>query len=183
RAAAPAEPEREQVRSAGSVRSAVGPRDRCKKKGPAHTAGPFRTIGSRTGEVVGVEALSVHPRRLRNGRVRRWTNVSRRAPVLIENRVQQLVDVLAVALKRLAQNRFLHGAYLLQRAVAAAVDCRRAGLETMHADRVEHERHHELGALREYAGAPERRADGKAPFRCPEVGIQLTDLENPDCGL
>ena len=60
-------------------------------------------------------------------------------PVLVENRPQRLIQVLAVLQERLAKDAFLHGADLPQRAVAAAVADRRARLEPVHADRLERE--------------------------------------------
>ena len=79
----------------------------------------------------------------RNGACER----ARFLPVGLEQRVERLIEIMTVALERPAQDPFLHGAELLKRAVAAAVQDRRARFQTMHAERLEHELEHELRAL------------------------------------
>src|SRR5437762_9233285 len=106
--------------------------------------------------------------------------LTRLAPVVVEDRVQHLIDVLAVAPERLPQHRLLHGASLQQRAVAASVEDRGARLEPVHAERLEDELLHQLRAVFEYTGAPQCRADGKAPFGAAELAIELPHLENAD---
>src|SRR5712691_1298974 len=64
---------------------------------------------------------------------------ARDAPVAFENRVKDLIDILAVAEERLAENAFLDGANLQQRAVAAAVRNRRARFQPVNTDRLERE--------------------------------------------
>src|SRR5439155_27191578 len=107
----------------------------------------------------------------------------RLAPFLAEDRPRRLVETLPVADERLSQNAFPHGANLSERAVAPAVQHRRARLEPVAADRVERELHDELRAVDENAGAPELRRDGKAPLRAAEVGFERTDLEQTDCDI
>src|SRR3954447_19222371 len=77
------------------------------------------------------------------------------SPVLRENRPERLIEVLAVAQERLAQDALARRADLPQRAVAAAVQHRRPRLEPVRADRVERELHDELRAVAEHAGPPE----------------------------
>src|SRR6185436_16816735 len=101
-------------------------------------------------------------------------------PVLVENRPQRLIQVLAVLQKGLAQNAFLHRADLAERTVAAPVADRGPRLETMHTDLFEREPDQQLGAFLEHAGAPVRRSDRKAPLGRAEAGLQLTQLEDPD---
>src|SRR4051812_24076469 len=70
-------------------------------------------------------------------------------PILVEDGPQGLVEVLAVAQERLAQDALLDGADLPQRAVAAAVGDRRTRLEPVRLHGVEREVDHELRAVRE----------------------------------
>src|SRR3954454_14388060 len=94
-------------------------------------------------------------------------------PILVEDRPQRLIEVLAVLLERLAKHPFLHRTELAERAVAAAVADRGARLEAMHTDLLEREAHDQLRAFLEHAGAPVRRSDRKAPLGRPEAGLQL----------
>ena len=101
-------------------------------------------------------------------------------PVVLENRVKALIEILPVAQERLSEDALLDGADLQQRAVAAAVLHCRARLEPMDAERVERELENQLGALLKNAGAPERRADRESPFRGVETRLGLAHLEDPD---
>src|ERR1043166_7181537 len=85
----------------------------------------------------------------------------RASPVLGEDRPERLIEVLAVAQEGLAQDPLARGADLPQRAVAAAVQDRRACLEAVRANRLERELHGELRAVDEHARAPELRGDRK----------------------
>src|SRR5262249_50289796 len=73
-----------------------------------------------------------------------------------------------------------HGADLDERAVTASVGDGRPRFEAADAEDVEREVEHEVRALLEHAGSPERRAYREAPFGQIEAGIQLTNLEDPD---
>src|SRR3989442_2715945 len=95
-------------------------------------------------------------------------------PILVENRPQHLIQLLAIPHERLTKNPFLHRADLLQRAVAATVPDRRTCLEAMHADCFEREVDDELGAFLEDSRAPEGRADRESPFRGAEPRFGLT---------
>src|SRR5450432_114621 len=85
------------------------------------------------------------------------------APVGVEDRVEDLVDLLAVLGERLAKQTLLHGAQLLEGAVATAVLYHRARFQPVHAERLEREIEHELRALLEHARAPEVGVDREAP--------------------
>src|SRR6185436_13214173 len=100
-------------------------------------AGSKPTPCSHRGE--GPNARSVHPNR--RGQF---------AAVGIENRVEHLVEILPVALERLA----------------------------VHADGIEREVEHQFGPILEHAGAPERRPDREAPFSRAEARLELANLED-----
>src|SRR3954471_3829091 len=68
----------------------------------------------------------------RHPRVRECTTLP--VPILVEDRPQRLIQVLAVLLERLAKYPFLHRTELAERAVAAAIADRGARLEAMHTD-------------------------------------------------
>src|SRR4029077_6609268 len=85
------------------------------------------------------------------------------APILCENREEHLVEILTLLFERLAEDAFLHGAHLSQRAVAAAVLDGGARFEAANADRVERKLEDQLRAGLEDARAPELRADGETP--------------------
>ena len=107
------------------------------------------------------------------------TRTLRLAPVVLENRPENLIEVPPVALERSAQNAFLQRADFPQRGVAAAVRRNRPRLEPMHADDAEREVDDGPRTFDEHAAAPERRADGKSPFRAAESGLELPHLEQP----
>ena len=71
-----------------------------------------------------------------------------------EDRPERLIEVDAVSQERTLQDAFLRRAELVQRAVAPAVLERRARLEPVHADHIEHEIEDELGGIHEEAAAP-----------------------------
>src|SRR5690606_3246685 len=81
----------------------------------------------------------------------------RLTPVALQDGPEVLVPVLAVALEGPAEGALTDRTELAQRAVAAAVCDRRPRLEPVHAERVEREREHGLGAGHERARAPVRR--------------------------
>src|ERR1043165_377780 len=103
-----------------------------------------------------------------------------RSPILVQDRPQCLVEVLAVAEERLAQDAFLHRADLAQRAVAPPVEDGGAGLEPVSLDDVERKVDDHARAIREHPRAPERRANREAPYGRAESGLELADLEDPD---
>src|SRR5437870_8042682 len=103
-----------------------------------------------------------------------------RAPVVLENRVEHLVQALAVVHERLAQHALLNCAHLEERAVASAVEHRRTRFEPVRTKRVERELDDELCALHEYARAPEGRAERETPFGGGEARIVLAQLKDPD---
>ena len=65
-------------------------------------------------------------------RIELVTGAAQPSPVLVEDRVQHLIEVLAVAQKRLLQNGLLHRADLAERADAAAVPHGGARLEPVY---------------------------------------------------
>ena len=77
-------------------------------------------------------------------------------PIFFENRVEHLIEVLAVAEERLPQPRFLHGAELQECAVASPISYRRARFQPVDRERVEDEVEHELRTFMEHAGSPKR---------------------------
>src|SRR5688500_1833732 len=110
-------------------------------------------------------------------------------PFAVEDRPEDLVEILAVAEERAApeagrhraaQDAFLPRADLPERRVAAPVLDRRARFEPMHADGLEREAHDLAGAFDEDARAPELGAHAEAPLRRPEPRLELPDLEQPD---
>src|SRR4029453_18560606 len=100
------------------------------------------------------------------------------SPVLVEDGPQRLVEILAVAEERLAQDAFLHRANLPQRAVAATVEDPCAGLEPVRVDGVERKVDDHARAVHEHARAPERRADRESPLGGAEARLQLPHLED-----
>ena len=70
-----------------------------------------------------------------------------RLPVFVDDRVERLIEVLAVAKERLAKHPFLHSTDLPQCAVAAAIPQRGACFEPMHAERFKSESQDELRTL------------------------------------
>src|SRR6059036_2499059 len=56
-------------------------------------------------------------------------------------------------------------------------------LEAVHADGLEREVEHELGAVRERSRSPERRPNREAPLRGSPSRLDLPDLEDPDRGI
>src|SRR5438046_884178 len=81
--------------------------------------------------------LTLSTRELVNARLSRDPMVG---PVVLQQRPQHLIHVLASVADRAAKNPLLHGAQLPQRAVRASVLQQHARLETMRADRAERER-------------------------------------------
>src|SRR5438477_6696417 len=106
--------------------------------------------------------------------------LAQHAPVGVDDRVERLIEVAPVAKERLAKQAFLDGADLLERAVAAAVEDRRARLEPANAHRLEDELEDQLRAVPEHAGAPEARAERESPFRGVEAVAEVTYLEDAD---
>src|SRR5919202_1366123 len=85
-------------------------------------------------------------------------------PVLVENRPEDLVEVLAVAEKRLSQDAFLNRAHLLERAVSAAVAQGSARFEAVDSHRIEREGDHELRAFLEHRRSPVPPTHRESPF-------------------
>src|SRR5439155_7520514 len=104
----------------------------------------------------------------------------KRAPIGVDDGVERLIQIAAVAQQRLAQQAFLHGADLLERAVAAAVEDRRARFEAADAHRVEYELEDQLRAVLEDAGAPEGRSERESPLRGVEAVTEIANLEDAD---
>src|SRR2546425_1070625 len=145
----------------------------CATEGDRTNEGPAHQVPAH----VGLQLFLVNARR---AQVRPRCRPARGLPVLVENRVQHLIEVTAIVEERLAQDRFPHRAQLLQRAVPATVLHRGTRLEAVHAERLERELDHQLGAVLEPAGAPERRSDREAPFGGREGRGELPDLEDPN---
>src|SRR6188474_3014820 len=103
-----------------------------------------------------------------------------RTPVFLDDGIERLVEIFAVAEERFAQHAFLHRAHLAERAVAAAVAQRRPRLEPMDTERFERESQHELGAFLEDTQTPERRSERESPFGGTESRFGLTHLEDAD---
>src|SRR5436190_14425155 len=103
--------------------------------------------------------------------------VARAPPVVGHDGIQRLIEILAVAEKRLSQQPFLYGTDLPERGGAAPVPDGGARFEAVHAERLEHEFKDQVGTGLEHAGAPERRPDRKAPLRRRERRLELADLE------
>src|SRR5262247_4078057 len=101
-------------------------------------------------------------------------------PVLGQEGPERLIEILAAPAERSSQHRFLHGADLLERAVAAAVLERRARLEASRADDLERKVDDEVGAVREDASSPVLVGDRESPLGRPEVGIECAHLEETD---
>src|SRR5712691_8347577 len=99
------------------------------------------------------------------------------APRFGEDRPVGLIQIDAVAQERAAKHRFLHGAQLLERAVAAAVLDRRLRFHASDAEDVEREVEHELRRVHEDACAPEVGAEREAPFSDVEAGRERPHLE------
>src|SRR5207237_6890994 len=74
-------------------------------------------------------------------------------PILVENRPQRLIEILAVLQERFAEQAFLHRADLSQRAVAAAVAHGSARLEAVNPDRLEREAHQQFSSFLEPTGS------------------------------
>ena len=135
-----------------------------------------------------VVLCSVHQRQAGGART-----VAARTPVLLDDGVEHLVEVLVAAGKRFPEDAFRHGTDLEQRLDAASVLDGAARFEAMHADALEGELQQQRRTLFEDAGTPERRADGKAPFGCIHGAAKLsglvlrradlTHLEQPDGGV
>src|SRR5438093_319031 len=105
------------------------------------------------------------------------------APIVLDDRVEDLVEILSVTHERLPECGFLHRSRLEQRRVAPSVQHGHARLQPMHTERFERELENLLGAVKESARPPERRPDGKSPVRCAETPLGFANLEDPDCGV
>src|SRR5688500_2521775 len=101
----------------------------------------------------------------------------RLAPVFLEDRPQDLIEIPAVALERAAEDAFLERADLAQRRIAAAVRGDRPGFEAVHADYAEREIDDGFCAFHEYAASPERRANRETPLRAAESRLELPHLK------
>src|SRR3954452_24278896 len=101
-------------------------------------------------------------------------------PVARQNRVEVLIEILAVLEERFPEQALLHGAEFPERAVAAAVLHGRPRFKPLHAERVERELDHQGRTVLEHTGAPERRSDREAPLRELHPRPVSADLENPD---
>src|SRR5438552_3340535 len=99
------------------------------------------------------------------------------APILLEQRPQHLIDVLAVAAGRPPQNALFDGAELPERGVAAAVLEQHARFEPSRADRAEREGSDEADRFDENTGAARRRRHGAFPLRHFESRSQLSNLD------
>src|SRR5262245_42242910 len=75
-------------------------------------------------------------------------------PVLVENRPQRLIEILAVLQERPAEQPFLHRTDLPKRAVPASVVDRSPRLEAMNPDLLEREADQQFGSILEDSGAP-----------------------------
>ena len=71
----------------------------------------------------------------------------------------------------------------MQRAVAAAVLHRRARFQPMHADRLEREVEHQLGAFLNTPVPQNGDPMRKAPLGRAEARLELAHLEDPDGGV
>src|SRR5262249_33706203 len=101
-------------------------------------------------------------------------------PILVDDRPQQLIQVLAIAKERLPQHALAPGAELAQRAVAAAVQRRRTRFQPMNPDDQEPVVERQRGAVEERACAPELAGEREAPFGRSEVRLERANLHQPD---
>src|SRR2546427_849179 len=101
-------------------------------------------------------------------------------PVFFQNGPEHLIEIICAATHGAAQDAFLHGAELAQRAVGASVLQQHARLETMRADRSERERADEPGRVEKNARAARRRLQRRFPLGCFERGIELAYLDRAD---
>ena len=101
-------------------------------------------------------------------------------PIFFQNGPEHLIEIICAATHGAAQDAFLHGAELAQRAVGASVLQQHARLETMRADRSERERADEPGRVEKHARAARRRLQRRFPFGGFERGIELAHLYRAD---
>jgi hypothetical protein len=100
--------------------------------------------------------------------------------ILVDDGVKDLIEILAVLEKRLAQDAFRNRAQLLQGAPAPPVPERRARLEPMDAQPAEDELERECGRLEENARAPVGGSERKSPLGGPEIRLELANLDDSD---
>ena len=93
------------------------------------------------------------------------------APIIFDDRVEDLVEILSVTPERLPENSFLHRARLEHRPVAPSVQYGHARSESMHTECFERERENQVSGLLERPRAPERRSDRKPPLRTVETPL------------
>jgi hypothetical protein len=127
-------------------------------------------------------ALVCHTRYVRDVLVKEHPLAVDGLPVLGQDRPESLIETLAVFLEGLPEKTFLHGADLLQSAVAAAVLNDSASFQPMNADFLKCELHHQFGSSMKYAGSPVRRSDCKSPFRDAEPGLERAELNRGASG-
>ena len=73
------------------------------------------------------------------------------APIISENRKQELIEVFAVSEKGLSKKSLFDGTDLLKRANPATVANRRTRLETIHVENLESKLDQQFGARMEHA--------------------------------
>ena len=103
-----------------------------------------------------------------------------RSPVIFDDAVQHLIEVLAVVPERSPQQALLGRSDLQQGSAAPSVPDRRARFQAMHAECLERELEDEPRALFEYARAPERRADGETPLGRAESWLEQPATASPN---
>src|SRR5438876_10492063 len=101
-------------------------------------------------------------------------------PVLLQQRPEHLIDVVAVPANRAAQNPFLDGAELPQRRVAATVLEQHARLEPPRPDGVEGKGSNQTDRFDEDTVASRRRRHRTFPFRHFKCGIKPPNLDEAD---
>src|SRR3954469_13801820 len=104
------------------------------------------------------------------------------APVFLQQRPEDLIEILAAAANGAPEHALLHRTELAQRAVAASVLRQHAGLEAMRAKRAERERTKEARGVEKQAAAARGGCDRTLPLRRFECRIELPHLREADDG-
>src|SRR5436305_8337477 len=101
-------------------------------------------------------------------------------PIFFQDGPEYLIEIFGAATPRAAQDPFLHGAELAERAVGAPVLQQDARLEAMRADWSERERADEPRGVEKHARAARRRLQRRFPFAGFERRIELPHLNRAD---
>src|SRR6266545_6131280 len=102
------------------------------------------------------------------------------APLVRENRPEQLVVIFTVPEERAPKNAFGVRADLSQRAVAASVRDRGARFEPVNTHSIDGEVHNRCRRIDKSACTPKGGADRKAPFCEAEIRVERAQLNDAD---